>query len=108
MTRTTTRTPYDAAHVAIVDSGHTVTALYIPDPDHARDPRAVLNNIADRTYAEVEIVVEMTRYYKCDGAPFSGWATTDFRNRGIFLGTRKADAAAALRGMVADYFRPAA
>lgn len=101
---TPARTPYDAAHVAVVDSGHTVTALYIPDPDHAQDPRGVLANITDRAYAGVEIVVQMTRFYKSEGAPVSGWVTTDFRNRGLDLGTRKAAAKATLREMVVDYF----
>jgi hypothetical protein len=68
------RRPYNAANVQYVDRGTIVTALYIPDPEQAKDPAHVLENILDRSkYENVEVVAEATRYYQRDGATFSGW-----------------------------------
>lgn len=69
-----TRRAYTAANVQYVDRGTSVTALYIPDPQQAVEPGRVLANILDRSkYENVEVVAEATRYYKRDGATFSGW-----------------------------------
>lgn len=73
MTANKARTPYDAEHVAIVDMGRTVLALYIPDPEQAKDPRAVADNITAPEYADVEVVATATRCYQTEGATASGW-----------------------------------
>ncbi|MFH9425953.1 hypothetical protein [Streptomyces sp. NPDC017529] len=74
MTENRKRNPYDAEHVQIIDRGYSVVALYIPDPEQAKDPAYVWNHLLDRTrYEAVEVVAEARRFYKCDGAPFSGW-----------------------------------
>mgnify|MGYP001606121523 CR=1 FL=1 len=67
-----TRRPYDAAHVQIVDNGTCVTALWIADPELARDPRAALDRICDRTL-DIEVVATATRYFKYQGASVPGW-----------------------------------
>ncbi|MFD9205916.1 hypothetical protein ACFVZM_06500 [Streptomyces sioyaensis] len=102
------RTPYDADHVAIVDMGHTVWALYIPDPEHAKDPQAVADNLCDRKYTDVEMVASTQRFYKKDGAAFSGWVVEG--NGGYSDGIpRKPDAMKELKYVVAGHFkRPAA
>ncbi|ELP66244.1 hypothetical protein STRTUCAR8_10227 [Streptomyces turgidiscabies Car8] len=73
MTENQTRTPYDAEHIAIVELGHTVWALYIPNPDQAKNPRAVADNITAPEHADVEVVATATRCYKTEGATASGW-----------------------------------
>jgi hypothetical protein len=67
------RRPYDAKHVQMVDMGHTVWALYIPDPEQAKDPQHVADNLLRREYADVEVVATARRFYKKEGAHFSGW-----------------------------------
>jgi hypothetical protein len=76
MNTTKTRCPYDAKHVAIVDMGGTVWALYIPDAEQAKNPRAVAENITSREYDDVEVVACAQRYYKRDGAIVPGWVIT--------------------------------
>lgn len=67
-----TRRRYDAKHVAIVDMGGTVWALYIPDAEQAKNPRAVAENITSREYDDVEVVACARRHYKRDGAIVPG------------------------------------
>lgn len=97
------RTPYDASHVAIVDMGHTVWALYIPDPDQARTPRHVADNICDRKFADVEIVAVASRHYKSEGAAFSGWIVEAGHNFSEPI-PNKREAMKALRHDIRAYF----
>lgn len=69
-----TQTPYSPEGVAIVDMGDTVWALYIPDPEMARDPQLVADNLSNyKLYRDVEMVASMTKHYVRDGAAYSGW-----------------------------------
>lgn len=72
MTEQTARRPYDAKHVRIVDQGNIVTAVWIADPELAKDPAAALDGPAYWT-DDVEVVAKATRFYKREGADFSGW-----------------------------------
>lgn len=73
------RTPYNADHVTYVhDRGH-ITAVWVSDPSI---PAAeALDNLARRDLPyEVEVIAEATRFYKSEGAAFSGWVITSGRN----------------------------
>lgn len=72
MSETPNRRPYDAKHVQIVDAGTIVTAVWIGDPELAKDPAATLDG-PHYWGDDVEVVAEATRFYKRDGADFSGW-----------------------------------
>lgn len=99
-----THRPYNAKSVQYVDQGTIVTALYIPDPQQAEDPAHVLENILDRSkYESVEIVAEATRFYKSEGADFSGWVVRCNQNPSDPI-PNKRDAMRELRWAVADYF----
>lgn len=58
-----------------VDQGVITTAVWVSDP--AIDPAVALENIlrTDLPY-EVEVIAEATRFYKRDGAGFSGWVVS--------------------------------
>lgn len=102
-TTTTEKVPYDAEHVLYVNYGHTVWALWTPDPDQAKNPRAIADNITGRAYADVEVIAEMSRLYKSEGALVSGWQICADGNA-FMASTRKTDAMKQLRETVADYF----
>ncbi|GAA3032564.1 hypothetical protein FHS39_002546 [Streptomyces olivoverticillatus] len=96
--------PYDADHIAIVDMGHTVWALYIPDPEHAKDPQRVADNLLRPEYRDVEMVAGMQRHFKKDGAWFSGWvieAPDGSNSDGI---PNKRQAMKVLRATIRDHF----
>ncbi|MFF3928213.1 hypothetical protein [Streptomyces hirsutus] len=99
------RTPYDANHVAIVDEGHTITALYIPDPELAKDPRRIVKDIANRQYANVELVATARRFYKKDGASFSGWIVDSGPYSYSDPIANKREAIASLRHHIREYFQ---
>lgn len=103
MTEKPTRTPYDAEHVAIVDNGHTVWALYIPNPEQAKDPRAVVNNIASRCYSDVEVIAQARRFYKRNGSSFSGWIVESGLDYSDPIPT-KPEAMGTLNDAIRDYF----
>jgi len=98
------RTPYDAEHVAIVDMGRTVTALYIPDPEQAKDPQAVADNITAPEYANVEVVATATRCYKTEGATASGWFIRSGLDSGSEGYPNKRAMREALRLTISGYF----
>lgn len=100
----TTRTPYDAAHVAIVDTGRAVWALYIPDAEQAKDPRAVLDNLTAPEYADVEVVATATRHYRSEGAPVSGWFIASGPDSGSEGYANKQAMRDALRITIGGYF----
>ncbi|MFJ5951399.1 hypothetical protein [Streptomyces noursei] len=104
MTTAATR-PYDAAHVQIIHEPGQVTALYIPDPEMARDPRTVLDAMASewRKYEDVEVVAEATRFYQSQGASFSGWVIRSGPHHGDPI-PNKREAMAQLRYVIDDYF----
>lgn len=97
------RRPYDAEHVQIVDQGSTVTALYIPDPEQAGDPAHVLGSITDARYMSVEVVATAGRFYRKDGAAFSGWVVRTGADHGE-PHPNKREALAQLRREITDYF----
>lgn len=103
MTEKPARRPYDAKHVQIVDQGLTVTALYIPDPEQAKDPEYVLANILDDRYTAVETVAEATRHFKNEGAAFSGWIVRNGPSYGEPI-SNKREAMVQLRREITDYF----
>lgn len=98
------RTPYDAEHVQIVASGNTVTALYIPDPEQAKDPRHVLDNILDSAYQGVEVVATATRCFKSQGAAVSGWIIASGSDHGSEGYPNKQAMRDALRLTIRSYF----
>lgn len=98
------RRPRDAEHVQIVEEGNIVIAVYIPDPEQAKDPKAVLDAppTIDSVW-EIEVVAEATRFYKRDGADFSGWVV---RSRQDYTDSipNKREAMQALRDAINQYF----
>ncbi|WP_435110181.1 hypothetical protein [Nocardiopsis synnemataformans] len=68
-----TRLPYDADHVHIVHEPGSITALYIYDPEKAKDPKATLNAPGFESGDEYMVIAEASRFYKSWGADFSGW-----------------------------------
>jgi hypothetical protein len=102
--RTADRRPYRAESVQVVDMGHTVWALYIPDPEQAKDPRHVAENILDRSkYDDVEMIASMTRQYKRDGGAVSGWIVDGAGGWGDGV-PNKRQAMIGLRAVIRDHF----
>ena len=101
------RRPRDAAHVQIVHEPGLVTALYIPDPEMARNPRAVLDAPPSmenyRKYEEVETVATAERHYRRDGADFTGWIVSSGNDYGDPIPNKK-EALEKLHLVIADYF----
>jgi hypothetical protein len=98
------RAPRDAEHVKIVDNGTIVTAVWVSDP--SIDPAEALENIlrSDLPY-EVEVIAEATRFYKREGASFSGWVVSS--SGGLNYGDPIPNKRAALRDLryaIAAYF----
>lgn len=98
------RRPYNAEHVQIVDQGLVMTALYIPDPEQAKDPAHVLENILDCRYENVEVVATATRHFKSEGAAVSGWVIASGNDYGSEGYPNKRDMRKALDITIADYF----
>jgi hypothetical protein len=99
--------PRTPESVKIVPGRGIVTALYIPDPAQAKKPAHVLDNILDRSkYEDVEIVAEATRFYRTEGAHFSGWVVRSGLNYTEVIPNKRL-AMAALADLIADYFNPA-
>jgi hypothetical protein len=100
------RRPYNAENVQYVDEGNFVTAVWCSDP--SIDPKTALDNslrslTSDVPY-EVEVIAEANRFYRTEGASFSGWIIS----RGVDYSTepikRKPDAVKELRGWVEGHF----
>lgn len=69
------RRPYNAENVQYVDEGNIVTAVWCSDP--TVDPAVALENVLCRDLPyEVEVIAEATRFYKKEGAGFSGWVVS--------------------------------
>lgn len=98
------RRPYNAENVQIVDQGLVMTALYIPDPEQAKDPKYVLEHITDSRYAGVEVVAVATRHFKTEGASASGWFIRSGLDHGSEGYPNKRDMREALRLTIRDYF----
>ncbi|MGY5634206.1 hypothetical protein ACW7N6_38340 [Streptomyces sp. UC1A3] len=103
MSETPARRPYNAANVQYVDQGSIVTAVWVSDP--AVDPAEALDKILHRDLPyEVVQIAEATRFFRTEGAGFSGWIITrgsDYSTEPI---KRKPDALEELRGWVEGYF----
>lgn len=99
-----TRRPYNAENVQYVDEGNIVTAVWCSDP--TVDPAEALDKILHRDLPyEVEVIAEAARYYKKDGADFSGWIVSS--HGGLNYGdpiANKREALKHLRWAVADRF----
>ncbi|MFI6594940.1 hypothetical protein ACIBHX_01760 [Nonomuraea sp. NPDC050536] len=104
-TMTADRVPYDADHVHIVDLGNgRVIALWISDPAEAEHPRQVAETVYERYDAEV--IATAQRFYKRDGADFSGWIVatpSDLYSHSDPIPTKR-EAMQSLRNAIADYF----
>lgn len=98
-----TRRPYDVEYVQIVDRGTVVTALWIPDSEQARDPEYVLKHLLDGKHDNVEVVAMAQRFYKSDGATFSGWIVSSGSDDSEPI-PNKPEAMQSLRQMITDYF----
>ncbi|GGP55775.1 hypothetical protein [Streptomyces abikoensis] len=101
----TSQTPYSAEYVHVVDMGATVWALYIPNPDHARDPRNVADNFLDPKYANVELIATAERFRKCDDNGFSGWVVAGNGGNSDPIPTKR-QAMRDLRAVICDHFKP--
>jgi hypothetical protein len=98
------RTPYTAKGVRYVDEGHTVTAVWVSDP--TVDPAEALENSLRRDLPyEVDVVAEAERFYKRDGADFSGWIVRCGEHYGDPI-PKKRDALRHLRWAVEERFKP--
>lgn len=104
MTDAKARTPYDVEHITIVDMGRTTWALYIPDPEQAKNPRTVAANITAPEYANVEVVATATRCYKTEGATASGWFISSGLDSGSEGYPNKPAMREALRLTIGGYF----
>lgn len=103
----TEKLPYDAKHVVYRDEGTMVHAFWAADADVARqlaDPNTP-NEVIRRLWfrSDVEIVADATRFYKNEGATFSGWiiASGGYHSDQI---SNKREAMKSLKAIVADYF----
>lgn len=67
------QTPYDVDHVHIIHEPGSITALYIYDPEKAKDPRATYYAPGFKAMDEYMVIAEASRFYKTCGADFSGW-----------------------------------
>lgn len=100
------RRPYNAENVQYVDEGNIVTAVWCSDP--TIDPKVALENslrsiTGDLPY-EVEVIAEATRFYRTEGASFSGWIISTNSNYSTEPAKRKPDALKELHGWVEGYF----
>lgn len=99
------RRPYNAENVQYVDQGNIVTAVWCSDPTIA--PEVALENdlcsIAGDVPYEVVVIAEATRFYKSEGADFSGWVVSCGLNYGDSI-PNKREAMRHLRWTVADRF----
>jgi len=103
--QTPARRPYNAANVAYVDQGTVITAVWVSDP--AIDPAEALDKILHRDLPyEVEEIAEATRFYKSEGATFSGWIIRQASNGNHSTEpiANKRAAMKELRGWVEGYF----
>jgi hypothetical protein len=102
VTEQPTRRLYNAENVQYVDEGNIVTAVWCSDP--TVDPRTALDNILRRDLPyEVDVVAEATRYFKYEGADFSGWVVSSGLNNGDPI-PNKRQALKELRWAVAERF----
>lgn len=100
------RRPYNAENVQYVDQGNIVTAVWCSDP--TVDPETALDNdllsFAGKVPYEVETIAEATRFYRSEGASFSGWIVSCGTNYSTEPAKRKPDAVKELRYWVEGYF----
>ncbi|MFF7022996.1 hypothetical protein ACFY97_18585 [Streptomyces klenkii] len=101
----TSQTPYSAEYVHVVDMGPTVWALYIPNPEQAKDPRHVADNLLNPKYADVELIATAERFRKNEGNGFSGWVVAGNGGNSDPIPTKR-QAMRGLRAVISDYFEP--
>ena len=98
------RRPYNAENVQYVDEGIFVTAVWVSDP--TVDPAVALENILRRDLPyEVEVVAEATRFYKKDGADFTGWIVRSGLDYSDAIANKR-EAVKHLRWAATEYFEP--
>lgn len=105
VTEQPTRRPYNAENVQYVDEGNWVTAVWCSDPTIT--PEVALENdlrsIAGGVPYEVEVIAEAKRFYKKEGADFSGWIVSGGLDYSDSI-PNKRDAVKHLRWAVAERF----
>lgn len=98
------RRPYNAANVQIVDEGNIVTAVWVSDP--TVDPAEALDKILHRDLPyEVEVIAQATRFYKKEGAGFSGWVVGSGHEYSDRIANKR-EAMKHLRWAVVERFEP--
>lgn len=96
------RRPYNAENVQYIDDGNIVTAVWCSDP--TIDAQVAYDNLLRRDLPyEVEVIAEATRFYKKEGADFSGWVVSSGVNYGDSIANKR-EAMKHLRWTVAERF----
>lgn len=100
------RRPYNAENVQYIDDGNIVTAVWCSDPtiDAATALENVLRSLTGDVPYEVEVIAEATRFYRTEGASFSGWIISCGTNYSTEPIKRKPDAIEQLHFWVEGYF----
>lgn len=100
----TEKLPYDAKHVFIIDEGHSVYAFWTADPVKAADAKAGRLDVGDIIMSyDFQVIASMSRFYKRDGADFSGWVVESRGHNSDGI-PNKRDAMRELRAAIAEYF----
>jgi hypothetical protein len=102
------RLPHAAKHAIILSLDGEILVLWTPDPDLAAQLKAGDARDIDRLILnpanEIETVATARRFYKRDGADFSGWVVESSGGNNSDGIANKHEAMRALRVTVADYF----
>lgn len=102
------RLPYDAKHTIIINMDRQILALWTPNPDLAdqlkqADADGVFRILVRDTNNQIEAVAAARRFYRRDGADFSGWVVESAGDRSDGIANKR-QAMQALRIAVTDYF----
>ncbi|MEO3856270.1 hypothetical protein [Acrocarpospora sp. B8E8] len=101
---TAEKIPYDAKHVIYVDHGYMVRVLWTSNPVKAANPERLIATLHERGNDDVEVVATLTRFYKKDGAGFSGWLTESQGYPSDPI-PNKREGMRQLRMVIAEYFK---
>ena len=101
------RLPYTAKNVIVLSLDGSILALWTPDPDLAAQIKAGDQKEIDRLILnpanEIETVATARRFYKREGADFSGWVVEAPGGHSDPI-ANKHQAMRSVRTAVADYF----
>lgn len=103
------RLPYTAKHAIVLSLDGRILALWTPDPNLAAQIKAGDQDAIDRLILnpanEIETVATARRFYKYEGADFSGWVVEGGGPHNCSDPiANKHEAMRSLRAAVADYF----